>query len=254
MQRNKRLVLVALSLAIIAGLVLVVRAQTTDNKPQPATGKQQAANQPQPAAFDKRQYSLDTPTSPWVIVNKRRPLKPVEYVPQLAQPNVGLRLSADVPEMQVSQQIKPALEQMFAAAKQDGLSLIIASAYRSYKVQVSVYGNEVNRNGQQAADRESARPGYSEHQTGLAVDIGPASRQCEVEVCFGDLPEGKWLAANAYRYGFVIRYGQNNEPITGYSYEPWHLRYVGTELATELNSKGNPPLETFFELGAAAGY
>jgi D-alanyl-D-alanine carboxypeptidase len=169
-------------------------------------------------------------------------------------PNVGLRLPGSNPEMQVSPQAVPALEQLAAAAKHDGLDLIVASAYRSYQAQVSVYNAEVSRNGQQAADRESARPGHSEHQTGLAIDIGAASRKCEVQACFADMPEGQWVAANAYKYGFIIRYAQTTEAITGYTYEPWHLRFVGKELATELHAHDNPPLEIFFGLGAAPDY
>ena len=241
--------LIVLVLVASAAFGLRQRQSATDHS---TASDHQAAKQP--AAFDKSQYSLDSPTSPWVIVNKRRPLQPADYAPQLVTPQVGLRLPADNPEMQVSTQIVSALEQLFAAAKQDGLNLIIASAYRSYASQTAVYNAEVKHNGQQAADRESARHGHSEHQTGLAVDVGAASRQCEVETCFGDLPEGKWLAANAYKYGFIIRYQQGTEPVTGYTYEPWHIRYVGSELAHELQRQSNPPLETFFNLDTAPDY
>ena len=206
------------------------------------------------AAFNKSERSLDDPASPWVIVNKQRPLNPADYVPDLVIPSVGLRLPSSNPEMQVSKQAAPALEDMFAAAKKDGIDMIVASAYRSYSLQVSVYGAEVKNNGQQQADRESARPGHSEHQTGLAIDVGVPSRDCEVEQCFADLPAGKWVAANAYKYGFVLHYGKNQESVTGYTYEPWHLRYVGIDLSTEIHSQNNPPLETFFNLGPAANY
>lgn len=218
-----------------------------------SAGQAQDQKQEQPS-FDKKKYSLSDPTSLWVIANKHRPLEPRDYAPELAAPGVSLRLSASDPEMQVAKPVAPALKELFAGAKTAGLNLIVASAYRSYATQVSVYGAEVQNNGQQAADRESARPGYSEHQTGLAVDVGAASRQCEVEQCFGDMPEGKWIAANAYKYGFVLRYSQGNESTTGYTYEPWHLRYVGNELAEQVHKDGNPPLETFFGLGPAPNY
>jgi D-alanyl-D-alanine carboxypeptidase len=252
MKQRRRLVFVLFAILaaflVVAGFLLV-RRQPSDQIIQQSQGLMH-----EEIAFDKSQHSLDLPTSPWVVVNKRRPLNPVDFAPQLATPQVGLRLGASNPEMQVSQQITPAVEQLFAAAKQDGLDLIIASGYRSYKTQATVYNNEVKRNGQQAADRESARPGHSEHQTGLAVDIGAASRECEIESCFGDMAEGKWLAANAYKYGFIIRYDKEDEAVTGYTYEPWHLRYVGAELARELHRQGNPPLESFFSLGAAPDY
>lgn len=251
MKQQRRIVfgLAALLIAATTVAIFVLRQQPADQ----VELQGQTKNSQQPA-FDKSQSSLDTPTSPWVVINKHRPLQPLDFAPQLAMPHVSLRLDASNPEMQVSHQIAPAIEQLFAAAKQAGLDLIIASGYRSYKTQVTVYNNEVNRRGQQTADRESARPGHSEHQTGLAVDIGAASRTCEIESCFGNTTEGKWLAANAHTYGFIVRYGPEDEAITGYTYEPWHFRYVGTELAGELHRQGDPPLETFFNLGAAPNY
>lgn len=257
MNRRQRLIIAicGLLIIVIGGMVFATRQQAGDGS-QGATSNNTSSQSDQSKllSFDKKQYSLDDPASQWVIVNKQRPLQPIDYAPTVATPAVALRLSAATPEMQLSTQIIPAVEKLFADAKQDGLSLMLASGYRSYKDQVTVYGNEVSRNGQQAADRESARPGHSEHQTGLALDVEPASRQCEVTACFGDLPEGKWLALNAHKYGFIIRYSQPNESITGYAYEPWHIRYVGNELADEIQRQGNPPLETFFGLDAAPGY
>lgn len=204
--------------------------------------------------FNKKQYSNDDPASLWVIVNKRRPLQPKDYAPQVAAPNVPLRLGASNPEMMVSTKMVPALESMFAAAKKDGIELMVASGYRPYSLQVSVYGSEVKAYGQAEADRESARPGFSEHQTGLAVDLEPVSRQCEVQDCFGDTPEGKWVTEHAHEYGFILRYTPTGEPTTGYRHETWHFRYVGTELSKEIYRLNNPPLETFFGLPAAPDY
>jgi D-alanyl-D-alanine carboxypeptidase len=250
---------IAVVLLLAAGVSwLVSRPHTDGTKPSASTSKapspQAPATTPPPAAFDKNQFSKDTPDSPWLVVDKHRPLSPKDYAPALATPNVPLRLNASTPEMQLSAAIVPAVEALFGAAKQEGLPLMVASGYRSYQEQITVYNNEVKNYGQQTADRESARPGFSEHQTGMALDVEPASRQCEVAACFGDLPEGKWLAANAYKYGFVIRYTQGSEAVTGYTYEPWHIRYVGKPLANELHQQGNPPLETFFSLGAAPDY
>lgn len=240
-------------IVLFLGGWLVRNQLQPDSSPSVA---QPAKTNPKPATqtFDKTTYSNDQPTSPWLITNKRRPLSPVDYTPPLAAPAVTLRLPASNPEMQVSQQIVGAVQGLFAAAKQDGIELMVASGFRSYSQQVAVYNAEVGRNGRDKADRESARPGHSEHQTGLALDVEPVTRQCEVEVCFGDLPEGKWVAANAHNHGFIIRYMPGTEAITGYTYEPWHLRYVGKELAAEVYRLGNPPLEIFFELGAAPDY
>ena len=205
--------------------------------------------------FDKSQYSLDEPSSLWVIANKQRPLQPTSYAPNdLVAPEVTLRLPASSEEMLLRTAAANALEELFAAAKQDGLDLMLASAYRSYSYQEGLYNTYVKQQGQSTADTQSARPGYSEHQTGLAADIEPASRECEVTTCFADMPEGKWLAEHAYEYGFVIRYPQGKADVTGYIYEPWHLRYVGKELATEVRQQDVPTLEEFFDLPAAPDY
>ena len=104
------------------------------------------------------------------------------------------------------------------------------------------------------ADQQSARPGYSEHQTGFAADVGPVSQNCALQQCFGDTPEGKWLAANAYKYGFIIRYAADDQDITGYEAEPWHIRYVGTELSTQMHTTGIKTLEQFFNVPGGAVY
>lgn len=205
-------------------------------------------------SFNKSQYSLTDPKSIWLVVDKKRPLNPLTYAPDLTVPSIPLRLSASDGEMHVSSQMAGALEQLVAGAKQDGINLMLASGYRSYALQVSVYGSEVRAYGQTQADLESARPGYSEHQTGFAADLEPTSRECEVSQCFANLPEGKWLAANAYRYGFIIRYPSDKTNITGYEYEPWHVRYVGTALSNEMHKEGITTLEEFFGLPAAPNY
>ena len=121
---------------------------------------------------------------------------------------------------------------MVAAAKADGISLWIVSGYRSYQTQQAVYNNYVANNGQAQADTYSARPGHSEHQTGLAFDIN------QISYSFGETPAGKWVAEHAAEYGFIIRYPQEKQEITGYVYEPWHLRYLGTETAMAVYQSG----------------
>ncbi|GAB2597942.1 D-alanyl-D-alanine carboxypeptidase family protein [Pseudactinotalea suaedae] len=117
-------------------------------------------------------------------------------------------------------------------AARQGLSIFIASGFRSYSHQSSLYRSYVARHGAAAADRFSARPGHSEHQTGLALDVNSTSGS------FGSTAEGRWVAQNAHRYGFIVRYPQHGEAITGYMYEPWHLRYVGPDLAGHLHRTG----------------
>jgi D-alanyl-D-alanine carboxypeptidase len=132
--------------------------------------------------------------------------------------------------------------------------LFIQSAYRSYDYQRSVHAGAVSRLGLRVGEALSARPGHSEHQTGLAADIGDISGQCAVQTCFADMQAGQWLAANAWKFGFVLRYPNGYIDITGYEFEPWHYRFVGTDLSTEMHNTGTPTLEQFFGLDAAPRY
>lgn len=125
-----------------------------------------------------------------------------------------------------------ALNDMIAAAKNDGLTLWLRSGFRSYETQKTLYNGYARRDGTAAADRYSARPGYSEHQTGLAFDLNSLSQS------FADTAEGKWIAEHCYEYGFIIRYPKDKESVTGYMYEPWHVRYLGTETAKSVYESG----------------
>ena len=141
-----------------------------------------------------------------------------------------------------------AFGKMNADAKSLGLSLWIASGYRSYWTQNTLYNNYVASDGKEEADTYSARPGYSEHQTGLAFDLN------SVEDSFANTDEGKWVKDNCYRYGLIIRYPKGKESITGYIYEPWHLRYVGVDLATKLYNDGDwITLEEYFGIDSKYG-
>lgn len=205
-------------------------------------------------AFDPNAHSLTNPASIWVVVNKQRPLRPLNYAPTLVVPNVPLKGSRTASNMHVSGAMADPLVSLFAGAKQVGYNLMLSSGYRSYAYQVSVYNKIVSSEGRTTADQESARPGHSEHQTGLAADVAPTSGRCDLSQCFGNTPEGQWLAANAYKYGFIIRYPADKTAITGYEYEPWHLRYVGINLAAEMHNRGIETLEEFFGLTAAPDY
>lgn len=206
------------------------------------------------AMFDKSQYSTTDPTSIWVVVNKQHPIQPVDYQPSdLIVPSVPLRVPGNE-SMKLRAEPAAALERMFTDAKSQGVNLMLSSGYRSYAYQVNLYGSYVKTQGKAGADSISARPGYSEHQTGFAADIEPLSQKCDVDACFGDLPEGKWLADNAYKYGFIVRYTKNNQDLTGYSPEPWHIRYIGNSLAKELHDTGTDTLEKFFNITGGPNY
>lgn len=200
-----------------------------------------------PSTFNKSLYLTDQSNSLWVMVNKGRIL-PSSYVPEsLVVPNIPLRTSTSSEEMHVRFDMAGALQAMSSAAAKQGAYLMLASGYRSYSLQIAVYNGYVKSNGLAVADASSARPGHSEHQTGLAADLEPISRNCELDQCFENTPEGKWLAANSYKYGFIIRYPKGKEALTGYEYEPWHVRYVGVALAAQIQ-ESSQTLEQF--LGA----
>lgn len=131
-----------------------------------------------------------------------------------------------------------AMQAMLAEAKRSGVSIQVISSYRSYSYQASLYNRYKSKYGQKEADRFSARPGHSEHQTGLAFDFGGYNKSHWLEESFDRTSEGKWLATNAHKYGYVLRYPKGKEGVTGYMYEPWHFRYVGTDLATKIKASG----------------
>jgi len=206
--------------------------------------------------FDKNKYSTSENSSLWVVVNKKHPLNPKDYTPEsLVVPNIPLRSNITNTEKYIRADTAKALEHMVKEASSQGIHLNLQSGYRSYSFQVNLYNGYVKQQGQAAADRQSARPGYSEHQTGLAADMGGTSQpSCNVASCFATTTEGKWLATNAYRYGFLIRYTVDGESTTGYEYEPWHIRYIGTNLSTEMHTQGVETLEAFFDIPGGTAY
>ncbi len=132
----------------------------------------------------------------------------------------------------VDETAQAALDRLIQGAAKEGLNLYVISDYRSYRHQTNTYARFCNKDGKAEADRYSARPGHSEHQTGLAFDLNSTKQS------FGETAEGKWIAAHCWEYGFILRYPQDKEAITGYMYEPWHLRYLGEELAQDVTESG----------------
>lgn len=200
--------------------------------------------------FSKHTYLLDTPVSPWIVINKIRPLDPQDYVPPELSKLSGLPGGGDqflIPEA------ADALRALHAAADAEGAGFRISTAYRSYEQQLGIFNSSVSRWGRERAENYAARPGYSEHQTGRAVDIY-TTQECKLQQCFADTAAAKFVAAHAHEYGFIVRYPEGKTDVTGYDYEPWHLRYVGVELATEMFTYGPYTLEEFFELRAAPHY
>lgn len=139
-----------------------------------------------------------------------------------------------------------AFETMEAAASKNGISLYVASGFRNYYKQDDLFYNYYAQYGEEAK-RFSSLPGHSEHQTGLAIDIGGVDEYAWVKSDFYNTEEFKWLETNCYKYGFILRYPENKEDITGYMFESWHYRYVGTELSTYLH-ENNLTLEEYFDI------
>ncbi|TWT03719.1 D-alanyl-D-alanine carboxypeptidase family protein [Planomicrobium sp. CPCC 101079] len=127
---------------------------------------------------------------------------------------------------------------MVAAAKQQGISLNPFSTFRSYSRQATLFANYSSKYGKAEAEKFSARPGHSEHQSGLAFDFGGVDQTQWLKESFGETEEGKWLRKNAHTYGFILRYPKGQEKVTGYQYEPWHYRYVGSALAAKVKASG----------------
>ncbi|MGG3728361.1 M15 family metallopeptidase [Bacillus wiedmannii] len=161
------------------------------------------------------------------VVNKEYGL-PEDYKPEdLVVPNVPFSFSGTLEKSYLRKEAAEALERLFDLAKKEGIQLNAVSGFRSYDYQKNLYANNVKRKGQEHTDRFSAKPGHSEHQTGLTMDVSSKSANNELELTFENTKEGKWLKENAHRAGFIIRYPKDKESITGYAYEPWHIRYVG---------------------------
>lgn len=232
-------------------------ATATTNPADPGPAVSASSNSPAAsspaAAAPGRQYSLTDPTSPWVVVNKHRPLSPAAFVPpDLVQPAVRLAVSGEAALLNST--TAAAAQRMFADAAAAGVVLVLASGYRSFATQTATYNSYVNSRGRAEADTASARPGHSEHQTGWSFDIGDGGGACSFQPCFAEQPAAVWAKANAHRFGFVVRYPWMFHQITGYYYEPWHLRYVGVEAAVEMHTRGVATLEEYFGLEPAPSY
>lgn len=177
------------------------------------------------------------PDSTKVIINKKHCFAPLDWSPtdlQMVEPGHMLRAEAAAH-----------YRAMQHAATEAGAGFSISSSYRSYGDQVTTYNYWVDQSGKEVADRVSARPGFSEHQTGLVVDLRVDT--CYLQ-CFAGTPAYAWLKRNAARYGFIQRYPTNLYHITGYDTEQWHWRYVGRHIAQDMQRKGIQTLEVYFNV------
>lgn len=197
--------------------------------------EQQPAKLDLESSFYENVITVSNGDSKLVLVNKNYALDSSYAPSDLVLPNVLALGHEQNKTIYLREEASQHLEQLFSAAEQEaGLIFLARSGYRSYETQISLYQRYVDQNGQEAADRFSARAGHSEHQTGLAIDVTADSVNGQLTTEFGKTAEGIWLKDNAHRFGYIIRYLEGRESETGYQYEPWHIRYVGVEAATEI--------------------
>jgi D-alanyl-D-alanine carboxypeptidase len=191
------------------------------------------------------QEVISNPENIVTIVNKEKTL-PGTYSPtDLDIPNIPFTFEEIIDKRFLRIDAIEPVEQLFAAAEEDNIELFGVSGYRSYERQDLIFQYQVELMGLEEANRLVALPGQSEHQLGLALDVTSKSAELKLTEEFGETVEGKWLKENAYKFGFIIRYPLGKEGLTGYEYEPWHIRYVGTEVAEYLY-KNDLVLEQLF--------
>lgn len=256
--RYDRIAILAVPLLLMIIAAIFIIARLADGKKAPAgtpSPTAETASEPTPsptptptpvptpdAEKDERFFNTD---SYLIIANKKHKL-PDGYEPSdLAYPEVNMRYN----NWTMRYDAAVALEEMFAAAEEEGVSLIMGSGYRGEEFQKTLYDGYVAEGGQSYADSISSRPGYSDHQTGLATDLCGQDSAYDLTQDFENTKEGKWLAANAWKYGFIMRYPKGKDSVTGYAYEPWHFRYITKEEAEKLHAAGeNMTFEEFYGL------
>ncbi|MEW9675223.1 D-alanyl-D-alanine carboxypeptidase family protein [Lentibacillus sp. L22] len=188
-------------------------------------------------ADSNKTITVSNPKDTLVLVNKHHAL-PADYEPDdLVIPDVRFPFTEDIPKKYMRKEAADALEELFATGDAAGVNLFGQSGYRSHDRQKSVFDAYVAKDGKAAANKYSARPGESEHQTGLTMDVTSPDINYDIVEDFADTNEGKWLKDNAHKYGFIIRYPKDKVDITEYQYEPWHIRYVGKDAAKVIYEK-----------------
>lgn len=196
--------------------------------------------------------SLRDPSHVWFVVNKAMPMEPIDYAPAdwVAPADVPLgNLAA------VRTDIAPTVTAMSQASVSAGIGRIgVQNGYRGYSVQQRIHDQRVASLGKEAGERLAARPGYSEHQSGIAMDVFGCTPGCSSSEQFGSTATYQWVVEHSWEYGWIIRYEDGQTAITGYDPEAWHLRYIGPELAAAYHAGGFHTLEEFFGLPAAPGY
>lgn len=232
LQRKKRdfKIIIILIFIILLSLTLLLLSMTNkDNGNVPASASIPVTNTSDVEHTDEQMQT--TPTKEIDFEHKTEVIDGRTYIDGILIVNKSYSLPPSY-DPGLNSEALAAFEKMQAAASDDGLFLYILSGYRSYSEQQYQYNVHVQNKGQEYADKVSARPGYSEHQSGLCMDIN------STEDSFADTEEAAWLAENCTKYGFIIRFPKDKEEQTGYNYEPWHIRYVGVQNAQKIAESG----------------
>ena len=176
-----------------------------------------------------------------VVVNKRRRHRLASDWEPSDLVAIPRRYMMPEREGQIRRKALRPLKKMLKAARRRGFRLGVRSAYRSFHTQCITYESKIRRYGRKHAARYSAKPGHSQHQLGTTVDISSPRLNWELTGKLAKRRDGRWLAKNSWRYGFVLSYPKNRERATGYAFEPWHFRYVGKEIAKKIFASGLVP-------------
>ena len=206
-------------------------------------------------SYDYPRLMLSMAGTEFVLVNKHNPINPLKFAPadlDLVKSSKALDNSRELRlSFAAARQLELMASDLLAAGEGQ---LFLNSAYRTYNYQAELFQSKIKQYGEAGALLRSAKAGFSEHQTGLAADVSVPAQGCAIMTCFGDTKAGQWIAENSWRYGFIVRYESDTQEITGYSYEPWHIRYVGLEVARLYKQGGYKTLEAFWGLPAAPDY
>lgn len=244
------------------GMSLVLQPQAFDPTHEIIRGaitdfesRSESAQSPDINEFEFVKLATNFASSEWVVVNKQRPLNPIDYEPANLRAVQSSKSLDNSRGLELSNHAATALESLATEMHAQGVGqLFVNSAYRSYEYQSELFVSKTEQYGLAGALVRSAKAGHSEHQTGLAVDVSVPAQGCAIMQCFGDTDAGKWLAENSWKHGFIIRYEEDTTSITGYTYEPWHLRFVGKEIAALYAKNGIQTFEEFWDLPAAEFY
>lgn len=208
----------------------------TSPEPTPETSKEPEESEKPEPTYNPADDDIDSNDSVLKIVSPSRTIS-ASYVPEnLRKPDVPA--IDDVNQNLLRDDAADALEEMFAAAKKDGHNLYLVSGYRSYEFQQRLWDYWVREKGKAYADELDSHPGGSEHQLGLACNLGTVEKECELRACFSDTAAYEWLLKNSWKYGYIERYPEGKQEITGITYSPWNFRFTGKDAADRIYHSG----------------